>query len=208
MPASVNYLTQLKNQLVASSNAKRAAYDAALQRATTATFDDKGRATYKKDEAANPMYGTLDVQYMNQKRGIETAGEASGTLRSGQQARNLAEAFANYRQATAAAQEAATSGKNQTSLDQALQAAEYEAMYGATTTPRTGTARTPGNRPPVGGNKSDTDIPPPPTKNDPRGPMGQLGASIGPVGPQGPTNRTPPRRRDPRGPAGPMGPGR
>lgn len=188
MPASVNYLTQLKNQLAASANAKRAAYDAALQRATTATFDDKGRATYKKDEAGNPIYGSLDVQYKNQKRNIETAGEASGTLRSGQQARNLAESFANYRQAITSAQEAATTGKNQTSLDQALQAAEYEAMYGAMPSATAGGKSKSNTKAPPANPPSDNTLPPPPrrTLRNPAGPMGQLGANTGPMGPQGP----------------------
>lgn len=138
MPTTKTYLDNLKTQLKEASAAKRAAYESALARATTATFDPvTGKATYKTDEQGKPMYGTLDVRYMNRKRGAEVAGEQSGTLRSGQHARNLADELALYRGNIAEAGAAKEEGITQTDLDEAQKIAEYTATYGQ---PKTSTS--------------------------------------------------------------------
>lgn len=125
----VSYYEQLKLQLTEAATAKKAALDAAYDRATTATFDASGNASYKKDASGNNIYGTRDVQYMEQKRNINTGAESSGTLRSGQNQRNLINSEAAYRSDIGAAAANLTTQKNIIDTETATKGAEYKAMY-------------------------------------------------------------------------------
>lgn len=128
----VSYFDQLKAQLTEAATAKKAALDAAYDRATTAMFDAAGNASYKKDAAGKNMYGTRDVQYLEQKRNIGAGAEGSGTLRSGQNQRNLINAEAGYRSDLGALAANLTSQKGTIDTDTATKSAEYQAMYGST----------------------------------------------------------------------------
>jgi len=128
----VSYFEQLKTQLTASATAKKAALDAAYNRATTATFDASGKPIYKKDAAGNNMYGTRDVQYLEEARNINVGAEAGGTLRSGQNQRNLINNEANYRSDVIGASNQLTANKGVIDTEAATQTAEYQALYGDT----------------------------------------------------------------------------
>jgi hypothetical protein len=126
----VSYYDQLKLQLTEAATAKKAALDAAYDRATTATFDASGNASYKKDASGNNIYGTRDVQYLEQKRKTATGAESSGTLRSGQNLRNVVNDEAAYRADIATAAGNLTAQKDIIDTETATKAAEYKAMYG------------------------------------------------------------------------------
>lgn len=143
MGATTDYLATLKEKLNADAKAKKDAYDAALQRATQATFDAQGRPTYSKDDQGQNRYGTLDVGYLNQERNIGVQSEASGMMRSGQTARQYATNLAGYKADVLAAQNAATEGKSAVDTATGLETAKYEAMYGTPGSAATGGALTP-----------------------------------------------------------------
>jgi hypothetical protein len=126
----VSYFDQLKAQLTESATAKKAALDAAYDRATAASFDAAGNVSYKKDASGNNIYGTRDVQYLEQKRTIGANAEGSGTLRSGQNQRNLINNDANYRSDLGTLSANLTTQKNTIDTDTATKSAEYQAMYG------------------------------------------------------------------------------
>ncbi len=126
----VSYYEQLKLQLTEAATAKKAALDAAYDRATTAMFDASGNASYKKDASGNNIYGTRDVQYMEQKRNINAGAESGGTLRSGQNQRNLINNEAAYRSDIGAAAANLTAQKGVIDTETATKGAEYKAMYG------------------------------------------------------------------------------
>jgi hypothetical protein len=133
MPATVDYNTQLRNQLKTASENKRIALQNQYDRATGAQFNkDTGALTYRTDASGNPLYGTLDVDYMEQQRGINTQAEGAGMLRSGQRARNLATSEAGYRATIGGLAESLAAGKTAISDEEALKLAEYDALYGST----------------------------------------------------------------------------
>ena len=132
MPATVDYNTQLRNQLKTASENKRIALQNQYDRATGAQFNkDTGALTYRTDASGNPLYGTLDVDYMEQQRGINTQAEGAGMLRSGQRARNLATSEAGYRATVGGLAESLAAGKTAISDEEALKLAEYDALYGS-----------------------------------------------------------------------------
>jgi hypothetical protein len=132
MPATIDYLANLKTQLETASQNKRQALQNQYDRATGAQFNkDTGALTYRTDASGNPLYGTLDVDYMEQQRGINTQAEGAGMLRSGQRARNLATSEAGYRATVGGLAESLAAGQTGIDDDQALRIAEYEAMYGS-----------------------------------------------------------------------------
>lgn len=132
MPATNDYFTNLKTQLETASINKRQALQNQYDRATGAQFNkDTGALTYRTDASGNPLYGTLDVEYMEQQRGINTQSEGAGMLRSGQRARNLATSEAGYRATVGGLAESLAAGQTAIDDDQAVQLAEYEAMYGS-----------------------------------------------------------------------------
>ena len=130
MGTTQSYYEQLKEKAEAAALAKKAALDAAYQRMTTATFDDKGTPTYKTDASGNPMYGTLDVDYLEKKRGMGAGAESAGMMRSGQYARGLAEGQAAYRSAVIGGKEKKTSEQTAIDNELALENAKNQAMYG------------------------------------------------------------------------------
>jgi hypothetical protein len=132
MPTTQTYYDQLIANSNAAATAKKDALDKALERMTTATFDDQGNVSYKKDAQGNPLYGSMDVDYMQKKREAGAGAESSGMLRSGQYARTLAEGQAAYRSGIIGARESTTSQKTQVDLDTAQKQAEYKALYGNT----------------------------------------------------------------------------
>jgi|688.fasta_scaffold08354_4 hypothetical protein len=126
----ISYFETLKTQLTEAATAKKAALDAAYDRATTATFDASGKPTYKKDAAGNNIYGTRDVQHLENVRNIGVGAEASGTLRSGQNQRNLINNEADYRADVLAASTKLTADKNLVDTETGTKTAEYQALYG------------------------------------------------------------------------------
>jgi hypothetical protein len=132
MPTTQTYYDQLIINSNAAATAKKDALDKAYERMTTATFDDQGNVSYKKDAQGNPLYGSMDVDYMQKKREAGAGAESSGMLRSGQYARTLAEGQAAYRSGVLGAKESTTSQKTQVDLDTAQKQAEYKALYGDT----------------------------------------------------------------------------
>lgn len=130
MPTTQTYLEQLITNSNTAAAAKKAALDQAYERMTTATFDDSGQISYKKDDQGNPLYGSLDVDYMNRTRQAGAGAESSGMLRSGQYARSLAEGQAAYRSSILGAKSQTESQKTQIDQETAQKQAEYKAMYG------------------------------------------------------------------------------
>ena len=186
MPVSNDYYTILKQALQASAAAKKAAYETALNRVTTAKFDAQGNVIgYQKfDAKGKPVAGEgapglLDVSYQENKRGIETSGEASGTLRSGQQTRSLAENMAEYKRGVTGAREEMLQGLQQLNLDTSQQLAELGLKYkrptssGRSSTPTppggsTGGTLPPGTTPPAFTPPGST-TPRPPARRSPGG---------------------------------------
>lgn len=156
----VSYYEQLKLQLTEAATAKKAALDAAYDRYTAATFDAAGNATYKKDAAGNNIYGTRDVQYLENKRAINTGAESGGTLRSGQNQRNLVNSEAAYRSDVGGAAAKLTSDKDVIDTETATKGAEYKAMYDdgkGSTGASSNSKGSPGN----GNNGTGTNVPKP-----------------------------------------------
>lgn len=122
----ISYFEQLKANLTADANAKKAAYDAVFDAYTQAQFDASGNLSYKQ----TGKLGTRDVQYDTQKRATATGGEQSGMLRSGQQARAVATDLAAYKADVlgSAGQLAADKAAVDTGLTTSI--AEAQAKYG------------------------------------------------------------------------------
>jgi hypothetical protein len=150
MPATTDYLATLKIQLDAAAANKKIALDTAYERATNAVFDAEGKMSTRKTPAGNDAGpGTLDVQYAEQQRNIDTANEASGTLKSGQYGRDLATSQAGYRSTVAGLNADRIAGGTAAYTDAASEYAKYMAMYGTPTpdpktTPTTGGGGTSG----------------------------------------------------------------
>jgi hypothetical protein len=130
MATTTDYFTQLKTQLNASAEAKKAALDAALLRATTANVDSSGNITYNKDAAGNELYGSLDVGYKEGQRNLRAGAEGSGMLKSGQLKRSELTNEASYRANVLGVKEKTTAEKTDVTNTAATQLAEYQAMYG------------------------------------------------------------------------------
>lgn len=142
MPLSNTYYEALKTQLDTAASSKKAAYDAALLRMTSATFDTEGRLT----GYANNAPGSLDIAQMEKTRNIKTGSEQSGMLRSGQYARELATSQAEYRKAITDLAAENEANKGAVDTETATELAKYKAMYGdGTTTSGTGTGATSGS---------------------------------------------------------------
>jgi hypothetical protein len=167
MPTTTDYFTNLKTQLQTASRNKKQALQNQFDMATGARFNPTtGALTYRTDAAGNPLYGTLDVDYQEQQRGINTQSEGAGMLRSGQRARSLATSDAGYRAAVGGL--AASLAAGQTAVDdaEAVQLAEYEAMYGPSRPSGGGGGGSATPRPP-GGSQALPPITPPPTVRTP-----------------------------------------
>jgi hypothetical protein len=126
----VSYFESLKTQLTESATAKKAALDAAYDRATTATFDAAGKVSYKKDASGKNIYGTRDVQHLENVRNIGTSAESRGALRSGQTQRSLINNEADYRSDVTGAAATLTAQKGLVDTETGTKTAEYEALYG------------------------------------------------------------------------------
>ena len=122
----VSYYNQLKAQLDADALAKKTAIDSRLAAYTQAMFDDSGNVSYKEPG----KLGTRDVKYDTDTRNIKASGESSGTLRSGQQARNLATNLASYKADVVGATGQATADKGAIDTASATELAKYQATYG------------------------------------------------------------------------------
>lgn len=130
MPTTQTYYDQLILNSNAAAAAKKTALDQAYERMTTATFDDSGQISYKKDDKGNPLYGSMDVDYMNRARETGAGAESSGMLKSGQYTRSLAEGQAAYRSSVLGAKSETEAQKTQIDQELAQKQAEYKAMYG------------------------------------------------------------------------------
>ena len=126
MPLSNDYYENLKTTLETAASSKRDAIDAARLRASSAEFDSSGNVTGYKGNAP----GSLDVQQQQQTRNLGIQNESSGTLRSGQYARELAGSQAAYRAQIADIDAQATAEKTQITNDTMAELAKYKAMYG------------------------------------------------------------------------------
>ena len=148
MPLSSTYYESLKTKAEADATAKKAAYDAALARATAVEFDEKGNVKtdasgnpiYKTDAAGTKLQGSLDVAYANQQRSTGAGAEASGMLRSGQLARARTDDLTTYRANLMGAMGEAQAGKTTVDTGLARQLAEYKAQYGPETSSGTGSS--------------------------------------------------------------------
>jgi hypothetical protein len=126
----VSYYNQLKAQLDADAIAKKTAIDSRLAAYTQAMFDASGNVSYKEPG----KLGTRDVQYDTSTRNIKASGESSGTLRSGQQARNLATNLASYKADIVGASGEAAADKSAIDTTSATELAKYQATYGTGST--------------------------------------------------------------------------
>ena len=171
MPATTDYLATLKIQLDAAAANKKLALDAAYERATNVVFDKDGKMSTRKTPAGNEAGpGTLDVQYAEQQRNIGTSNEASGTLKSGQYARDLATSQSGYRSTLAGINADRISGQSAIDTDAAAEFAKYKAMYGGSNEPTTGGGTTPaatGGSSSGSGGGGGTQKPTDPTGNTP-----------------------------------------
>jgi hypothetical protein len=122
----VSYYNQLKAQLDADALAKKTAIDSRLAAYTQAMFDASGNVSYKEPG----KLGTRDVQYDTDTRNIKASGESGGTLRSGQQARNLATNLASYKADVVGASGQAAADKGAIDTASATELAKYQATYG------------------------------------------------------------------------------
>ena len=172
MGATIDYLATLKTQLDAAALAKKAALDIAYERATNVQFDKEGKmSTRKTPEGKDAGPGTLDVQYAEQQRNIGSANEASGMLKSGEYARDLATSQAGYRSTIANLNADRISGQSAADTDAASEYAKYQAMYGKPTpdakptTPTTGGSGGSGGSGGGADNPKDPAIDPPPNFN-------------------------------------------
>jgi hypothetical protein len=130
MPTTQTYYDQLILNSNAAAAAKKTALDQAYERMTTATVDDSGQISYKKDDKGNPLYGSLDIDYMNRARQTSAGAESSGMLKSGQYTRSLAEGQAAYRSGIIGAKSQTEAQKTLVDQETAQKQAEYKAMYG------------------------------------------------------------------------------
>lgn len=144
MPSTQSYYDSLIAQSNAAAKAKKDALQSAYERLTTAQTDEKGGITYKKDASGNPMYGSMDVDYMQKKRMAGAGAESAGMMKSGQYARTLAEGQAAYRAGILGAKSSTTEQQTQIDKDLAMEQAKYKAMYGDTSTPGGGGATSTG----------------------------------------------------------------
>lgn len=177
MGATIDYLATLKTQLDAAAAAKKLALDTAYERATNVQFDKEGKMSTRKTPAGNDAGpGTLDVQYAEQQRNIGSANEASGMLKSGEYARDLATSQAGYRSTVANLNADRISGQSAADTDAAAEYAKYQAMYGKPTpdaTPTTGgSGTTTGGSGGSGGSGTGSNKPTDPTEKptDPTAP--------------------------------------
>lgn len=125
MPLSSAYYDELKTKAEEAANAKKAAYDAALQLATTVQFDELGNI---KGYGSTGM-GAEDVKFLEQKRLGAGAAESRGMLRSGQYARDLANQLAEYKSRVTGLRAETAAKKTGVESDLATQLAEYKATY-------------------------------------------------------------------------------
>lgn len=165
----ISYFEQLKANLTADANAKKAAYDAVFDAYTQAQFDASGNVSYKQPG----KLGTRDVQYDTQKRATATGGEQSGMLRSGQQARAVATDLAGYKADIlgSASQLAANKAAVDTGLTTSI--AEAQAKYG--TVPGAASSNSPSSSS-TASNKKD-EIAAPPTYTGTSVPIGSNSAA-------------------------------
>lgn len=168
MPATLSYKDQLNLSLQTAADNKKKALDQALQRATGAIFDPStGQLSYRTDPSGNPLYGTIDVDYMEQQRGINAQSEGAGMLRSGQRARNLAMSEAAYRSTVTGLAEDIAAQKTALDDERITQQAENEAKYGKQ--PKASTGGGPAAPKPPAPKPPASNVPKPPTP--PSGPI-------------------------------------
>lgn len=150
----ISYFEQLKANLTADANAKKAAYDAIFDAYTQAQFDDSGNVSYKQPG----RLGTRDVQYDTQKRTTAASGEQSGMLRSGQQARAVATDLAAYKADVLGSASQLASDKAAVDTGLTTSIAEAQAKYGTVPGATSTTAPASSSKP----SDTKTDIAPPP----------------------------------------------
>lgn len=166
MPSTTNYFTNLKTQAESAALAKKQALDAAYTMATGANVNkDTGEITYATDASGNKKLGSLDVAYEEQKRQTAAGGESSGTLRSGQLARQKLNEESDYRSKILGLATDTAAQKSQIDLDTSTKIAEYQALYGgAGTSASSPTTKTNTNSQ----KKIKSAITPPPKWTDPK----------------------------------------
>lgn len=206
MPATTDYLATLKEQLSLASQQKKEALQRQYDRATAAMFDaNTGALSYRTDDSGRPLYGTLDVDYQEQQRGINTRAEGAGMLRSGQRARDLATSEAAYRTAVTGLAEDLTAGKSQIDTEELMQRAEYEAMYGKPASSKKSSSSSTSPKPPKPPKPPTPPKPPkPPTSSSSRNtrttsPTLRAGRARGPI--PSFTPQKPPKRGPAQGPS-------
>ena len=98
MPATAEYLTNLRNAANEAGRLKKEALQNVLNAYTTATTESVGQdPDYKKFKFGQKGPGSRDVQYMQQFKNAEAGAEGAGVLASGQYATTLASQLAQYK---------------------------------------------------------------------------------------------------------------
>lgn len=173
MPATAEYLTNLKAAANSLATMKKTALQNVLNAYTSADLATLTDADYKKFKFGQKGPGSRDVQYMQQYKGAEAGAEAAGTLASGQYASTLASQLAQYKGDIGSLLTKTESEKNIIDAETAQKLAEYEAMYGgATTGGGTSDGTTGGTSGSTSGKTGSSGLPPvtPPPAYTPPGP--------------------------------------
>lgn len=134
MPATAEYLANLRTAANSLATMKKTALQNVLNAYTSADLSTLAEPDYKKFKFGQKGPGSRDVQYMQQYKGAEAGAEAAGTLASGQYASTLASQLAQYKGDIGSLLTKTESEKNIIDAETAQKLAEYEAMYGGATT--------------------------------------------------------------------------
>lgn len=134
MPATAEYLTNLKAAANSLATMKKTALQNVLNAYTSADLATLGGVDPKTFKFGQKGPGSRDVQYMQQYKGAEAGAEAAGTLASGQYASTLASQLAQYKGDIGSLISKTESEKNIIDAETTQKLAEYDALYGGATT--------------------------------------------------------------------------
>ena len=169
MPATAEYLTNLRNAANEAGRLKKEALQNVLNAYTTATAESVGQdPDYKKFKFGQKGPGSRDVQYMQQFKNAEAGAEGAGVLASGQYATTLASQLAQYKGDIASQITKTAAEQNLIDAETAQKLAEYEATYGTGTTTGGGGTDAGGAGGPGGPRgPKDSSVTPPPVYRQP-----------------------------------------
>lgn len=130
MATSADYLSSLLILAKNASEARKAAIDTTLKRATSGAFS--------KNPAGSNVYapgteGTLDVSYQRGNRNLEGSLESRGMLKSGEGATKRTDLFSDYQQAAMDLYSSTEANKAVEDSNYLQQEADYKMKYGTGT---------------------------------------------------------------------------